>query len=390
MKLRECYQLNENRRDFVRIAIDGRDIIGKRAGIGTYVYEIILELDNRKEIDEIILFTHKSLSSESNKFSPKVKIVVIPFPNRYYPFKIFWEQILLKVLLDWMKPHLFIGMNFICPIMWKGKKIVVIHDVAYEVFPETKTKKSLKYFRKWVPLSINSAEKVITVSEHSKMDIIKYYKLEENNIFICSPSIDFNSYYLKENELVVDTLIKFNISSEYLLYIGTVEPRKNLITLLEAYKEIVNEKVLDCKLVICGKTGWLTDEVNTYIKEYNLQNNIIFTGYVSQEEKVHLLKKAKLFIFPSKYEGFGMPLLEAMVTGVPIIASNNSSIPEVVGDAALQFPSNDYKDLKTKIIQLYNSPVEKERLVSIGKQQVRKFTWEKSVDELLSVIKIFY
>ena len=174
-------------------------------------------------------------------------------------------------------------------------------------------------------------------------------------------------------------------SNDYLLYVGTLQPRKNLVRAIEAFGLLKRDSTL--KFVIAGKKGWLYDEIFEKVKELNLENEVIFTGYVPDEDLPELYKNAKAFIFVSLYEGFGLPVLEAMSYGIPVLTSNTSSLPEVAGDAALLVDPENTEEIAKGMERLLTDEKLRQQLISKGKEQIKKFSWEKAAKETLQVLE---
>lgn len=281
--------------------------------------------------------------------------------------------------------------NYIIPPGVKGKKVVMVHDMAYKVYPETIRKRTLYMLNKSLIKSCERADKIITVSEFSKQEIIKYLGIDENKIVIMPVGVDhtlFHPYYNKDE--IMQVAVKYKLPDEYLLYLGTLEPRKNLVRLIQAYSQLKNEISDLPPLVMAGQKGWMYDDIFKTIKSLQLESCVIFTGYLDEKDIPLVVSGAKIFLFPSLYEGFGMPPLEAMACGVPVLASNAASLPEVVGDAGVLVDPYSVKGIKDGIKNLLDDENKRNELSKRGQERAKQFTWSKSVEVMQRVFEELY
>ncbi len=262
------------------------------------------------------------------------------------------------------------------------KTIVTCHDIipiAYYNTPSPLWKLNAKGLRK--------AERIITVSEFSKQDISKYIKYPEENIEIIPPAVDHNLYYPNRSK---ECLLKYNIgdSEKVILYVGAEEPRKNIQFLINSFSKLKN-KISNVKLLKVGTPNYLfvRKKLLKQIEALNLQNDVIFTGYVSESELAEIYNAVDLFIFPSLYEGFGIPPLEAMACGTPVITSNTSSLPEVVGDAAIIADPYDVNKFAEEMYELLMNESLKEEMIKKGLKRSKMFSWDISAKKTLKIYK---
>lgn len=353
----------------MKLVIDVRLI--NASGIGTYIKNIIPDI-----ISEFKTVTVLGNTDEISKFSWSKEVEIIEFNSDMYslqgqflyPFKI------PKCDVFWC-PHF----NFpVFPIRAK-KKAVTIHDVNHlsGISPISFLKR--KYASFLYKNAVKQSDIIFTVSEFSKKEIIKYTNADSNKIKVvyCGVNIPF---FEEEKQTKID------IPKNFILYIGNVKPHKNLIVLLKAYNslsEVLKEKY---KLLIVGKKeGFITEDnqVEEYIRENHLEKHIIFSGQVEDQDLPVYYQKASLFVFPSLYEGFGLPILEALAAKTPVISSNAASLPEVGGNAVDYFDPNNEKELVQKINYLLENQVFTPKLFENSRTQLEKFTWKKSVKKHL-------
>lgn len=280
--------------------------------------------------------------------------------------------------------------NYFVPPGVKGKKAVFIYDMVWKACPETMDSETKRFMDENVSIACRRADLIITVSEFSKREIMKYLSIPEEKIGVVYGGVDlerFNTNYKKDQ--IAEVKSKFNIDKDYLLYLGTLEPRKNIVKLIKAYAILREmDDVRDVPLlVIAGKKGWQYEEILQIGKELNIEDSVIFTGYVSDEDAPLLLNGATAFVFPSIYEGFGLPVLEAMACGTPVIAGNAASLPEVIGDAGILVDPGSETDIASAMHEMLLNEELYYSLRKKGMKRVQGFTWEKNAQTMLNIYK---
>lgn len=283
-------------------------------------------------------------------------------------------------------------LNYVIPPKVSGKKITMIHDLTYKAYPKTQKLKS----RIWLSLTMKRtckyADYIVTASEFSKNEIMKYFKIPENKIKVLSCGVDTNLFHDNySNEDVIAIKDKYNILGEYYLYTGTLEPRKNIERLIMAYQNIKVKYKYVPKLVISGKKGWLYNNIFKLVKELQLESSIIFTGYIEEKDVPILMYGARIFIYPSLYEGFGMPPLEAMACRTAVIVSNVASLPEVVGDAGLLVNPLSTSEIEQSIVLLEQNEELRKEYMDKGYERSKLFTWSnvnRNFTDVLSKLNI--
>lgn len=348
-------------------------------GTAVYEYNLIKNLLEINKTDRFILFGVDSIGG-SDKLSKlefgkrdNVTIKVVKIPEKLLrTFFIGWQKINLPPVEFFTGPiDLFHSFNWYLPPQSKGKQIGTFYDLTPLLFPKWHTKRNVEINRFLLNRYAEKADKLVTISENSKRDFESIYGVADIDIVYPASNItetpagDFK-----------DLMKKFNITPDYLLSVGTIEPRKNLPKLVDAY---INSGVKN-QLVITGMHGWENEAV--YKKISSSKANIIVTGYVSAGELKSLYENARLFIYPSLYEGFGIPVLEAMQSKVPVITSRISSLPEVGGDAAMFINPHDTADISGAIIKVLSDKDLSKRMISDGLKQSAKFNWHDSARKL--------
>jgi len=299
-----------------------------------------------------------------------------------------WTQLALPLRLAFSgsKPDVFFSPGHYSPRFSRIPRVISIMDLAFHHFPEYFTTKDLAQLKSWTKYSILKADAIITISQATKDDILKLYGVKSEKVHVVYPgiketlSLEPHIYPMKELEN------KFGITKKYLLFVGTLQPRKNIRRLIEAFSKVYKSNS-DLQLVIVGRKGWKYEEILSAPEEYGVKDSVAFLDFVKDEDLQMLYKGAQCFVWPSLYEGFGLPVLEAMRYGCPVITSNISSLPEAGGDAAVYVNPENVDDIAEKIKRVLGDKELRESMIKKGYQQVKKFSWEKAAKETLEIIK---
>ncbi|MBP5378971.1 MAG: glycosyltransferase family 4 protein [Ruminococcus sp.] len=279
--------------------------------------------------------------------------------------------------------------NYIVPPFVHGKKVVTVHDMVYKTFPETVRGRTKYMLDVGLKRSIRRADLIVTDSEFSRKEIIKYFPKCESKIRVVPCGVDLERFHpCTEPQRIPEVKNSLEIEGDYFLYVGTIEPRKNLERLISAYAAFAKKVGENApKLVLAGGKGWLDKGIYSRVEKLGMEKNIIFTKYVPSEDMNPLMCGAIAFVFPSLYEGFGMPPLEAMACGVPVLASGEASLPEVTGDCAVICDAYDVKSIAKGLYRLYSDEKLREELSCRGLERAQGFTWERSANMLRDVYR---
>ena len=332
----------------MKIALDARPLNNKKTGIGNYVHHLLDELLKIDKVNEYFLFSNEEIYFDNSKYPNSNKFV---FKDKIGSL---WLGFKVPFLLKKYDIDLFWGTQHMTPL-FKPKGIeylLTIHDLALYKYPYVATKYINIVNRIFIPRSIAISDKILCDSYSTKNDVInRFKKSKDKHISIIYPAA--NKIFTKNDKEFSRKYIseKYKIDDKFILFVGTLEPRKNITTLIKAFDNIVKEKNL--KLVIVGGKGWKFESVFQLIDNLKLNSKIIFPGYVTDEDLVYFYNSCEIFVLPSLYEGFGIPLLEARNCGAKVLASNNSSLPEIVGDKRYLFDNvEDSLELQTKILEV--------------------------------------
>lgn len=380
----------------MKIGVDIRVLMDRYySGIAHYSANLLNELIKISDDQEYRLFynSFRNIDEKMSKWkSERTKLVSTKYPNKLFNY--FAQKLLKKPEIDkllgdidiFWSPHF----NF-TNLSEKAKHILTIHDLSFMRYPEYFSRRK-NFWHKAVSLKeqAKKCQALIAVSNNTKNDIIELLGIAEEKVFVVYSGLNkFKGHISYDDEL--SFLEKHQLKNNYILYLGNIEPRKNIAGLINAYNILRdrNIRLVDTQLVLAGGTGWKNREIYLARENSPYKENIKFIGHVSTKEREILFKKANFLVYPSFYEGFGFPPLEAMEASLPVITSNISSLPEVVENAALTINPYDINDLARSMeLLIYNNGL-KETLKKEGKIQAEKFKWSKTAKKYLEIFKTF-
>jgi len=358
----------------------------QKTGTEWYGYHVIQEMKKiADKRDQFILYTNNSLHSgleEMPNDSWKEVQLNWPLPR-------FWTQGRLSLEMLKNPPDVLYIPAHAMPVIHPKRTVVTLHDVGFERFPELYSKPDLWYHRWSAKFVIKQASQIITVSNFSKQELIELYNAPAEKIYVTHLGFDRDRYQIIENQDKINQVIeKYKIKKPYLFFIGRLERKKNIHLLVEAFGRF-KQKNKDDKhqLVLVGRPGFEYERIKEMIQKYNLENWVVQPGWVDEVDIPYLYNGAKIFCFPSAYEGFGIPSLEAMATGTPILASRGGSIPEVTGEAALYFDTHSLESLEQALDQIISSEDLQKNLIQKGFERIKDFSWERTAQQTLDIIK---
>lgn len=392
----ELEELNKGGREKLKIAYDAQLLLDdKMTGIGWLAHNVVSAMIRVRPQNEYTLdfFLLSKQIKKNKKIIKKYRLAGFAIDGcnwfNYTLYKIIWPFIPIRYSSFFRRREdITMFFNYYIPPGVNGKKITMIHDMTYKVFPETLNKKTLYMLNMNMKKSCKRADKIITISEFSKREIVKYMGVDENIIEVMPIGIEHNLFKTYEDKQQIQKVLKkYGIMEEYFLYLGTLEPRKNIERMLQAYLKLKKENDNCPKFVISGRKGWMYDSIYGFVKQNNMEDSIIFTGYVEEYEVPLLMNGAIAFLFVSLYEGFGMPLLEAMACGTAVITSNVSSMPEVVGDSAIMVNPYSIEEIFAAMKVLCQNKIYRNKYVERGIKRANEFTWDKSAYFIFDVME---
>lgn len=367
----------------MRIGIDARLIYYQRAGIASYTLGLLQGLADLGTAHEyLVLQSRKDREALPLPANFRRRSLWTPCHHRF-------ERQALAVELLGLGLDVLHSPDFIPPARFLGHRrtVITVHDLAYLKFPDVLTPESQRYYGQIGP-AVEEADAVIAVSENTKRDLMALLDAPEDKIVVIPEAPDAEYQPLGDSPAIASTLARYQLTRQYFLFVGTIEPKKNLKTLIESYarfRKIDRSSNTLPDLVVAGRKGWLYADVLRLVDELDLKRYVRFLGPVPRSDLPMLYNAALALTYPSIYEGFGLPVLEAMACGTPVITSNVSSLPEVAGDAALSVDPRDVDALTQALNRIWTSPELRTELRRKGLARARLFSWEKTARATLDV-----
>ncbi|HEV2914304.1 MAG TPA: glycosyltransferase family 1 protein [Pyrinomonadaceae bacterium] len=374
----------------MRIGLDGFPLASPRTGIGHYTFELARALAQCSPEDEFELISPipfpRTILEELEREDAPVNLRAVDTKAARLLRRRWWA-IGLPLYLRRARLDLFHGTNYDVPLWSRRRNVVTIHDLSILLHPDKHEAHLARRARRRLPLMVRSASMIISPTRSIKREICAHLGVSQERVAIIpdAPRSLFRPLPLAET---VETRRRLGVEDDFILTVGTIEPRKNLTTLVRAFKEITRRMPTRCpQLVIAGREGWLVDELYALIKKADLSERLLLTGYVSDDELCALYSACRVCVYPSLYEGFGLPPLEAMACGAPVVTSNIDAIVETVGEAARLVPPTDVRMLADVIIELLEDEAERRRLSYAGLERAAAFKWEECARQTLLVYK---
>ncbi|HEY3992576.1 MAG TPA: glycosyltransferase family 1 protein [Ktedonobacteraceae bacterium] len=377
----------------MRIALDYTAGIRQEAGIGNYVRSLLdamLTVD--KENEYTLITSGRPTSERPFPDAPNVRGRTVFIPDRYLNVLWYRWRAPLPATLFTGKIDMYHGPDFVLPPLGaKIRKVVTIHDLAFLEHPEYAVPSLAEYLKKVVPESVAAADVVAAVSHDAAHTLVEHFQTPREKITIIPNGLRPHFKRITDPILLGATANKFGLKHPLVLGVGTLEPRKNHLGLIKAFHQAQSAKNnRPAMLALAGGQGWLYEETKQLVADLKLEKKVRFLGRVSELELAVLYSLADVFAFPSFFEGFGVPPLEAMACGAPVITSNTSSLPEVVGDAALMVDPRNIDELATAITRLLGDEKLREELRQKGFERAQMYTWPKSAQKMLEVYQALY
>jgi glycosyltransferase involved in cell wall biosynthesis len=365
----------------MKIAVNTRLLLkDKMDGIGWFSYETLKRItQNHPEHQFIFLFDNQP--SEDFLFSKNVKAKVF-YPKTRHPLLLkLWLNIAVTDFLQKTKPDLFLSPDGFLPLSYKGKMLTVIHDLNFIHYPEKLKGGWGKYYSEHFPKAAATATRIATVSEFSKNDIAKQFAISPDKIdVVYNGASDIYKPIGEEEKRKVKE--KYSHGEEYFLFVGSLYKRKNIKNLLLAFEQFKNSSSSKMKLLVAGRRIWWSEEIDEAYSKMKFKDEVIFTGRLPLDELAKVTAAAYALTYVSLFEGFGIPLVEAMSCDVPVITSNVTSLPEIAGDAALLVNPESADSIAEAMTRLAADSALRNSLIEKGRAQRKKFSWEKSAELL--------
>ncbi|MFH2067802.1 MAG: glycosyltransferase family 1 protein [Pseudomonadota bacterium] len=374
----------------MNILIDFSQIPIKKSGVGTYAVNLIRQISALKMQTEDTFYV---LIQDDEKIFDDLdndRIVFVRVNGKIFRrlfFRFFLEQLFIPWLIWKHRIDVVHSLHYSFPVCtFSAKKVVTICDMTFFLFPEVHLTVKRYYFRFWIKAAAGLADKIITISRSTRDDFCRITGAKKSCITVVPLASSISDLPGSQNNDFTKLQNQYNITTQYLLFIGTIEPRKNICRLIHAFEKL-NREMPFFTLVLIGQKGWGYREVELLARNSMARDHIVFTEFVEETEKLLFLNHAKLFLYPSIYEGFGLPVLEALEFGIPTITSNISSMPEVAGDAAIKVNPFHVDEIYNAMKLLLTDDVLYCSYQQKARHQARMFSWEKTARETLHVYR---
>lgn len=369
----------------MRIGINVHLLSATHTGIQHYIRALVTELvDQASPTHEVVLYGEREQLPLPADVS--VRWVGTTQSLRSGARRVLWEQTILPRLLRRDDIHVFFSPAFVLPVLWNGAGVVTVHDLNFEVSPQTIHPVRRAYLRAITRRSVHRARAVIAISGATREDIVRFYKVHTGKIAIIPYGLD--AFFNPDNARRLESMVRerYRLPEEFLLFVGTLEPRKNLPRLLEAYALALGQSPLP-PMVLVGAPGWQHERILAQARRLGIDEKILFAGYIPREHLPGVYASARALLYPSLYEGFGLPPLEAMGCGTPVLASNLSAMPEVVGDAGVLVDPFNVQEMAEGIMRVTWDDALRRQVVERGRERALRFRWDESARQTLRVFE---
>ncbi len=364
----------------MRIGIDARLVFYSQAGIGQYIIHLVNGLARVDHENEYVL-----LQSRKDRTSiveqPNFRRVSLWTPSHHR-----LERKSLNVELVRLGLDILHSPDFIPPDRPRCRSVITVHDLAFLLYPHFLTRESARYYGH-IDQAVRWSDQIIAVSQNTKRDAIQHLGVPEDKITVVYEAANAIFRPIDREEAREQVRRRYGVDGRFLLFVSTIEPRKNVPTLLRALKQLLECYKEDVHLVLAGGKGWLSEDAFALVEQLKLEKYVHFVGRVSSEDLLYLYNAAELMAHPAFYEGFGLPPLEAMACGLPVIVSNVASLPEVVGDAGLLIDPNNVDELTVSMWRVLNDPEARREMREKGLRQAARFSWERAATETAAIYR---
>jgi glycosyltransferase involved in cell wall biosynthesis len=367
----------------MRIGIDARSVLKQRTGVGNYTFNLIRHLSRLDQENQYVLFYshHRNVRSAIPRIeNPNFQSRFVRFPNKLLNF--LWGTVRMPKI-DWLvgKVDLYHSPNYTLNILARGKSLMTIHDLSFLAYRQFSLASGRWHYAFKIKNYAERVDAIAADSESTKGEIIKYLKIPEEKIFVIHLACSESFRPLSRSDRTQAIMEKYGIKGDFILHVGTLEPRKNLKGLILAYDR--SRARGDFLLVLAGGKGWKYKHIFRLVKRLKLEDRVVFCGYVPDSDLPELYNRASLFVYPSFYEGFGFPPLEAMACGTPVIVSKTTSLPEVVGAAGIYVDPSDPEQISFSMDTVLSDAGLLQDLRRRGLKRAGLFSWEKTARETL-------
>jgi len=370
----------------MKIAVNTRVLLKDHLeGVGYFIQEVFRRLAAAHP-EHHFYFLFDRPYDERFVFGPNVTPIVVGPPARHPVLWRIWFDIQVPLVLRKIKADVFVSPDGFASLTTRVPQCLIVHDLGFLHQPDAYRKIHLGYLRRQLPLFVRKTKHIGTVSEFSKKDLQQHYRLPDTKLTVVYSAVKdgFAPLSWEERSAVKQ---QYTGGQEYFIYAGALQPRKNLINLLKAFSIFKKRQKSSWKLVLAGRLAWKNDEFLKLLETYKYREDIVLTGYVEEDALKKLVASAYALVYPSFFEGFGVPVLEAMKCGVPALTSENTSMAEICGDAALYFDPREPASIAGELMHIYKDEDGRRELIEKGFEQAAQFSWERTADGVWACIE---
>lgn len=354
------------------------------SGVQYYMEHLLNALDNSEHHPlSIEALLSKSYTGKLTK-SARLRLAY-PVDTVSRTKRVLWENMVLPFRLRKEKEIVYHSLAYVLPLICPCKSIVTIHDLIALQYPGLCQKESAAYFGYMLPRTITRANKIIAVSQKVKSDILNSFDIDPEKVSVIYHGVDPAFKKVTDNTLLEETRREYRLPGKFILFVGNLEPKKNIYRILEAFAILKKSRAIEHSMVFAGKKGWKMNDLDRAIAAHGLEECVHITGYVEKAHLPALYSLADVFVFPSLYEGFGLPVVEAMACGTPALISNAGALPEIGGDACVQADPYDVSSIAEAMYSLLSDAPLRERCAREGLSRAGLFSWEKTAQETMKV-----
>jgi glycosyltransferase involved in cell wall biosynthesis len=364
----------------MRIAFDGTTLRPARTGVGYYTEHLLHHLVKAGADDEIFVISNRPVDT----VLPLPKRVRVVTSSSRVP-RLLWMQTIAPRLLRRLRVDVAHFTNGMVPLAQPVPTVVTIHDMSLTMFPKYHPTRRVLLNRPLVDVAARRADAIITVSESAKRDIVRLYGSQAERIHVVHEAAAPSFQPVRDSAILERVRRRYELAERFILYVGTIEPRKNLPRLIEGFARRRNRGELPHQLVCAGPYGWLSRDIEDLIDRLQIEDAVRFTGYVPFDDLAALYSLAEMFVFPSLYEGFGLPVIEAMACGTPVVTGHVAALAEVGGSAVEQVARLDANCLGEAMVRLASDRQRRETLSMLGLERAQMFSWDRAARETLKV-----
>ena len=369
----------------MRVGLDGSSLCGPLTGVGHYTFELARALAVNYPSDQFELVSPKPFHPQIVEQSARDRLPNLEFINPASSARRGrWWSLDLPRYLRRAGLDLFHGTNYEIPLWRRRRTVVTVHDLSSLLYPQLHRRPLARRMRLRLPLGVRMAKAIITPTEAVRRELYSHLKVKPKKVTAIheAPRESFRPMSLDES---FSTRARLGVEDDFLLFVGTLEPRKNLLTLLKAFAHVLRDTRLRSQLVVAGGEGWLMEETFSFVSAAGIGDRVRLIGYVNDDELRALYSSCRAFIYPSLYEGFGLPPLEAMACGAPVIASRIAALEETIGDAAMLVDPLDVHSLAAAITDVFENEKQRKKLIAAGPAHAARFSWEKAAQSTYEV-----